>query len=148
MAELTKFRVNLIVITQSLELLDAADPHLRAQMLANVSNLFAFGLMADDAERIAPQFDGQVSVNDLLNLPPRHCYAKVAAGGRRQPVFSLETWTVADSDARLAERLAAQTTAQHGVALDDLQQALAKRQTLLKAQQQGRVSTREPAKRA
>ena len=148
MAELTKFGVNLVVITQSLELLDAADPHLRAQVLANVSNLFTFSLMADDARRIAPQFDGEVSVNDLLNLPPRHSYAKVAALGRRQPVFSLEVWPVVESNPRLAEALAAQTTTTYGVALADLQQASAERQTVLMARQQRRVSRREPARRS
>ena len=149
MAELTKFGVNLIVVTQSLELLDAADPRLRPQVLANVGNLFAFDLMADDARRVAPQLDdGPVTVNDLINLPPRHCYAKVMAAGRRQPVFSLETWPVADGDGDLAEQLAARTTARYGVRLDEIRQTWAAQQAALvqsaKRRSRTRVAEQQP----
>jgi hypothetical protein len=143
MAELTKFGVNLIGVTQSLELLDAADPRLRPQVLANIGNLFAFDLMADDARRVAPQLDdGPVTVNDLINLPPRHCYAKVMAAGRRQPVFTLETWAVADGDGALAEQLAAQTTARYGVRLDEIRQTWAAQQAALVQSAKRRARTR------
>jgi hypothetical protein len=142
MAELTKFGVNLIGITQSLELLDAADPHLRAQVLSNIGSLVTFALMADDAQAMAPQLDNQVRPTDILNLPPRHCYAKLFADGGRQPVFSMETWPVDKTETTLAAMLTEQTAQRWGTPSDQVRQAWAQRQTLLRGLKKGRVKTR------
>lgn len=141
MAELTKFGVNLVGITQSLELLDAANPHLRAQVLSNIGSLVTFALMADDARSVAPQLDGQVRETDVLNLPPRQCYAKLFAHGQRQPVFSMETWPVNETDALQAKALIEQTTEYYGATPEKIHQTWTERGVLLRGAKKSQVKT-------
>lgn len=142
MAEYTKFSVSLVGITQSLALLDAADRRLRPQLLANVGNLYSFALMAADAVDVVPELDSQVSVTDLVNLPPRHCYAKLTAYGRRQPVFSFETRPTDSLMQRLAQALADAAARRYGTLLAEIRQVWAVRQAALGRLKKGRVSTR------
>jgi hypothetical protein len=145
MAEYTKFGVSLVGITQSLALLDAADRRLRPQLLANVGSLYSFALMAADAADVAPELDSQVSVTDLVNLPPRHCYAKLTGHGRRQPVFSLETRPTDGPVLSLAQALGEATAQRYGTLLADLRQAWAARQAAIDRLKSGRVRTRSNA---
>ena len=141
MAQLTKYGAHLIAVTQSLELLDANAPALRPQVLANTGSLVSFALMSDDAKMVSPQFGGEVDQNDLLNLLPRHCFAKVSAGGQRQPTFSMSTRQLADADPALAEARLAYSAQQRGTPADQLEQARQKRAQLLQQDQKAQVKT-------
>jgi hypothetical protein len=78
-----------VLATQTLAHLDRLGPTLRATVLGNISNLFAFGMSADDARKIAPELDGTVTEQDLINLEDYSCYARVTYGGQRLRTFSL-----------------------------------------------------------
>jgi len=58
-------------------------------VVGNISNLFAFGMSADDARKIAPELDGTVTEQDLINLEDYACYARLTHGGQRLRTFSL-----------------------------------------------------------
>jgi hypothetical protein len=105
LGELRKFGATFILATQALAYLDTLDPALRATVMANIDNLFAFAMSADDARVLERELDGVVTTRDLINLPAFTCYAKVTAHGRHLPVFSLELAPPPIPDPRVAQRL-------------------------------------------
>ena len=92
LGELRKFGGVFVLATQSLAHLDRLDHMagtLRATVLSNISNLFAFGMSAEDARKIAPELDGMVTEQDLINLEDYTCYARLTQAGQRLRTFSL-----------------------------------------------------------
>jgi Helicase HerA, central domain/Type IV secretion-system coupling protein DNA-binding domain len=89
LSELRKFGGVFVLATQTLAHLDRLGPTLRATVLGNISNLFAFGMSADDARKITPELDGTVTEQDLINLEDYSCYARLTYGGQRLRTFSL-----------------------------------------------------------
>jgi hypothetical protein len=89
LSELRKFGGVFVLATQTLAHLDRLGATLRATVLGNISNLFAFGMSADDARKIAPELDGTVTEQDLINLEDYSCYARLTSGGQRLRTFSL-----------------------------------------------------------
>ena len=88
LAELRKMGGHFGLATQSLEYLDKLDRTLRSTVLANVDHLFAFAMSGTDARLLEHEFEG-VEVGDITSLDDFQCYARLSAGGRRLPVFSL-----------------------------------------------------------
>jgi hypothetical protein len=92
LGELRKFGGVFVLATQSLahlDQLDHASGTLRTTVLSNISNLFAFGMSAEDAHKIAPEMDGTVTEQDLINLEDYTCYARLTQAGQRLRTFSL-----------------------------------------------------------
>jgi Type IV secretion-system coupling protein DNA-binding domain len=89
LSELRKFGGVFVLATQSLAHLDKLGQALHATVLSNVGNLFAFGMSAEDARRIAPELDGTVTAQDLINLEDFTCYARLTQNGQRLRTFSL-----------------------------------------------------------
>ena len=89
LSELRKFGGVFVLATQSLAHLDRLGQALHATVLSNVGNLFAFGMSAEDAHRIAPELDGTVTEQDLINLEDFTCYARLTQHGQRLRTFSL-----------------------------------------------------------
>jgi hypothetical protein len=110
LSELAKYRANLVLATQSLARLDALDKHheraLRPTVFANVDGLLAFNVSAEDARQLARELAGEVDEADLLNLPDYACYARITAGGRRLPVFSVQLDEPPEPNDRLRADLA------------------------------------------
>ncbi|MBA3822285.1 MAG: type IV secretion system DNA-binding domain-containing protein [Ktedonobacterales bacterium] len=90
LSELRKYGASFILATQALAYLDKLDPALRPTVLANIDNLFAFDMSAEDARLMERELDGVVTTRDLINLDAFTCYAKLTANGRRLPVFSFD----------------------------------------------------------
>ncbi len=89
LSQLRKFGGVYVLATQSLAYLDRLGPTLRATVLSNISNLFAFGMSAEDARMIAPELDGTIIEQDLINLEDFTCYARLTQAGQRLRTFSL-----------------------------------------------------------
>ena len=106
LGEMRKFGGVFVLATQSLSHLDRLDHMggtLRATVLSNISNLFAFGMSAEDAHKIAPELDGTVTQQDLINLEDYTCYARLTQAGQRLRTFSL-TLTLPPSGSAGLER--------------------------------------------
>jgi hypothetical protein len=102
LAELRKYGGSFVLATQSLAYLDRLDRTLRATVLANMEHLFAFAMADEDARLL--RLPG-VEPEDLAHLPDYTCYARLAEGGTRFPVFSLHLGAPEPDDLLLRQRL-------------------------------------------
>ncbi len=84
-AELRKFSVGLILAHQYLEQLDT---NVRAAVLGNTGTLVSFRLGAEDAGFIARELAPRFDATDLLHLPNREIYVKLAIDGAPSKPFS------------------------------------------------------------
>jgi hypothetical protein len=89
LSELRKFGASFALATQALAHLDALDKALRPTVMANVDQLYAFSMSAEDARLIERELDGVVDALDLIALDDFTCYARLTVHGQRAPVFSL-----------------------------------------------------------
>jgi hypothetical protein len=87
LAELRKYGGSFALATQSLAYLDRLERTLRATVLANIDNLFAFHMAGEDA-RLLHELDG-IAEDDITNLDDFQCYVILSLHGHRLPVFSL-----------------------------------------------------------
>ncbi len=128
LSELAKYGASLTLATQSLTKLAALDREqqraLRATVFANLDGLFAFHTSAEDAQYLARELGAEIDDQDLIALGEYQCYARVSAHGERLPTFSLRLDPPPESDAALAERLAAASAAQYGRAVAAVEQDL------------------------
>jgi hypothetical protein len=85
MAELRKYGVGMTIAHQHLAQLE---PEIRHAVLGNAGSLVAFRLGAEDAPVIAAELQPKFGVLDLLNLPNRHFYIKLAIDGAPGMPFS------------------------------------------------------------
>lgn len=88
LAELRKYRVNLILANQYLSQLD---PTIRAAVLGNVGTLVVFRVGAPDASLLARELAPKFSAQDLLQLPNWNFYVKLMIDGEPSRAFSGET---------------------------------------------------------
>ena len=114
LSELRKYGGSFALATQSLAHLDKLDPQLRPQVWANIEQIFAFGMAADDARIIERELDG-IEIADLINLDDYEIYVKSSVGGQRQPVFSLRLEPPPQGDTTVAERIRQRCRARYGV---------------------------------
>lgn len=86
LAELRKYGGSFALATQSLAYLDRLERTLRATVLANIDQVFAFAMAHEDARLLhVPGIEPE----DLVHLPDYVCYARLALAGQRLPLFSL-----------------------------------------------------------
>lgn len=88
LAELRKFRVNLVLSHQHLSQMPV---EVRDALLGNTGTLIAFRLGVPDAELLAPEFYPSFRAGDLLSLPNYHIYLKLMIDGQVSPPFSAVT---------------------------------------------------------
>ncbi|HET8548424.1 MAG TPA: type IV secretion system DNA-binding domain-containing protein [Bryobacteraceae bacterium] len=88
LAELRKYRVNLILAHQHLSQLD---PQIRDAILGNVGTTIAFRLGIGDAELLEPEFAPEFRAADLASLPNYNLYVKLMVNGLVSRPFSAET---------------------------------------------------------
>ena len=91
-AEVRKYGGSLLLATQSLARLDTPERKLKAGILGNVGVMMAFNVAAEDAHIIAPEMDSErVEDRFLVNVDPRHCYARITSDTKVYPAFSMHT---------------------------------------------------------
>ncbi|MGH9459932.1 MAG: type IV secretory system conjugative DNA transfer family protein [Vicinamibacteria bacterium] len=88
LAELRKYRVNLILAHQYLTQLDLS---VRDAILGNVGTIITFRLGLPDAEILAKEFAPEFSEHDLMTLPNHHMYLKLMIDGVVSKPFSATT---------------------------------------------------------
>ncbi len=87
MAELRKYRVNLVLAHQHLAQLS---PELRDAILGNVGNMISFRIGPPDAEKLALQFGPEFDEYDLTRLPNYAMHVRLMVDGMPTPPFSAE----------------------------------------------------------
>jgi hypothetical protein len=143
LAELRKYGGSFALATQSLTYLDHLDRRgdrtLRATVLANVDQLFAFAMSADDARLL--RLDG-VEPEDIIGLSDYACYARLSLGGHRLPLFSLRLAPAPTPNAQQYQRIREQSQRRSGRRpaedVDVLLRASQVRQSTMKPQQKKR----------
>ncbi len=103
LAGLRKYGGSFGLATQSLSYLDRLDRTLRSTVLSNVDHLLPYAMSGEEAP-LLHELDG-IAEDDITNLDDFTCYAKLSAGGRRLPVFSLRLDPPTVGDQELAQRI-------------------------------------------
>src|SRR5437773_3151384 len=74
LSELRKYRVGLVLAHQYLAQLE---PEVRDAILGNAGTMVAFRVGPEDAEILQKEFDPEVSITDLVNLPNYNVHLKL-----------------------------------------------------------------------
>ena len=88
LSEARKYRLSLTVANQYLAQLDEATLH---ALFGNVGTLATFQVGASDAELLAEQFGGDLTIQDLLRLPRYRAYVRLLIEGMPSRPFSMQT---------------------------------------------------------
>ncbi len=115
---LAKYGVSLCLITQSLERLLALDRASRRALVGSVfsgvDQLFVFRTSGEDARYLTRELGDEVDEQDLLELRSYHCYARLVAGDRRLPTFSVQLAPPPSTDPGIAQSLALKSALRYG----------------------------------
>ena len=91
LSEARKYRLSLVIAHQYLKQLD--EPTANA-VFGNVGSMISFQIGSDDAQVLATQLakhDGQITQQDLTNLPKYTAYARLLINGLPSKPFSMQT---------------------------------------------------------
>jgi len=88
LSEARKYRLNLVMINQYTSQMPESVAN---AVFGNVGTMIAFRVGASDAEVLKKEFEPVFDVNDLVNLPNRQIYIKMAIDGVTVPAFSAAT---------------------------------------------------------
>ena len=90
LSEARKYKLNLNIAHQyTQQLIDA--PKVLNSIKGNVGNMILFGLGEDDPDKFIKGFSPELTVSDLVNLPPFHGYVKVSEPSIGMAKFSIKT---------------------------------------------------------
>lgn len=88
LSEARKYHLGLVLVNQY----TAQIPELVADAIfGNVGTMISFRVGPDDAQRLVTQYQPVFDVNDLINLPNRQIYVKMAIDGVTSQAFSAHT---------------------------------------------------------
>ncbi len=88
LSEARKYHLNLVLVNQYI----AQIPELVADAIfGNVGTMVSFRVGATDAEKLVKEFAPTFDANDLVNLPNRQIYVKMAIDGVTSQAFSAHT---------------------------------------------------------
>ena len=111
LSELGKYGAELMMGTQSLEVLQQVNAKTAAAWLDNVNTLFVFRCGADDAQTLAAELATgapdrlTVTAEDIVGLADYACFVRVRDASRTPRVFHLQTRQAEDGDAAIAEQV-------------------------------------------
>jgi hypothetical protein len=88
MAEMRKYRLNLILAHQYLTQIDE---EMRDAILGNVGTLVMFRVGASDGELLEKELQFEFAANDIVNLPNYHVYIRLMIDGVMSKAFSAVT---------------------------------------------------------
>ena len=88
LAELRKFGLRCLLVSQGLSTLDARDRDLTQAILTNCDGLTISRTSAVDAARLVPELGGEITVEDIVALGRHSFYARWATGDAKPPAFS------------------------------------------------------------
>ena len=122
LAELHKYGATFFLTTQSLEYVQKLNPLLLSTVQANVKQLIAFHVSAQDAEMLHKELG--VERDDLIHLDMYSCYVAILAADRRQPTFSLKIVTPPPADAILADSIRTRCRIRYTYPVDEVDEML------------------------
>jgi len=88
LSEARKYRLNLVMVNQYIAQMPET---VRDAVFGNVGTMVSFRVGAGDAEAMVSEFAPVFDANDLVNLPNRQIYIKMAIDGVTAPAFSANT---------------------------------------------------------
>ncbi|QQG50044.1 MAG: type IV secretion system DNA-binding domain-containing protein [Candidatus Berkelbacteria bacterium] len=88
LSEARKYRLNLVMVNQYIAQMPET---VRDAVFGNVGTMVSFRVGSNDAEAMKSEFEPVFDVNDLVNLPNRQIYIKMAIDGVTAPAFSANT---------------------------------------------------------
>ena len=100
LSEARKYRLNLVMINQYTSQMPETVAN---AVFGNVGTMIAFRVGAADAETLKKEFEPVFDVNDLVNLPNRQIYIKMAIDGVTVPAFSAGTLPPPDEKSNLKD---------------------------------------------
>jgi hypothetical protein len=80
-----------IALTMANQFISQLDNSIRESVFGNVGTLLAFQLGVKDAQFIVPEMYPVFDVDDMVNLPNYHLFAKMLVKGAAAPQFALRT---------------------------------------------------------
>ncbi len=104
LSEARKYRLNLVMINQYTSQMPESVAN---AVFGNVGTMIAFRVGAADAEVLKKEFEPVFDVNDLVNLPNRQIYIKMAIDGVTVPAFSAGTLPPPDEKSNLKDQVVA-----------------------------------------
>jgi len=103
LAQLHKYGATFFLAAQSLASIQKVHPRLHATVQANVKQLVAFHMSAQDTEMVQKELG--VEHDALMHLDGLNCYVAMGAGERRQPAFALKVASLPRGDTIVAESI-------------------------------------------
>ncbi|HEX3642324.1 MAG TPA: hypothetical protein VHV10_13615, partial [Ktedonobacteraceae bacterium] len=122
LAELHKYGATFFLTTQSLEYVQKLNPLLLSTVQANVKQLIAFHMSAQDADMLHKELG--VERDDLIHLDMYSCYLAILAADRRQPTFSLKVIAPPQADAILADSIRTRCRIRYTFPVDEIDEML------------------------
>ena len=92
LSEARKYRLNLIIAHQYIgQLVTDVSTKVRDAVFGNVGTMIAFRVGAADAEFLEPEFEPELVIQDMVNLPNWRIYLKLMVNGISSRPFSAKT---------------------------------------------------------
>ena len=92
LSEARKYRLNIILAHQYIgQLLTDVSTKVRDAVFGNVGTMIVFRVGAADAEFLEKEFEPELTIQDMVNLPNRTIYLKLMSGGVASRPFSAST---------------------------------------------------------
>ena len=113
--ELRKYGGGFLLCTQEFGSLEAKLPGVRSLFFGNAAGLLCFRVAEAEGRLLAGELDERVTPLDLANLERGVCVAKLGAGGRPVPAFSLRVHPPLAGDPALAADLWRASARRHGL---------------------------------
>jgi len=127
LAELAKYGLSLVMVTQSLASLSKYDRELRSRVFANIDGLTVFTVSAEDAQYLRLELGHGVTVEDLVSLPDHEAYARWWAGGETMPTFRFRLLPPPEGSRERADEVRRRSAEKYGRPREEVEQAIARR---------------------
>lgn len=118
LSEARKYRLNLVMINQYTSQMPESVAN---AVFGNVGTMISFRVGASDAEVLQKEFEPVFDTNDLINLPNRQIYIKMAIDGVTVPAFSAGTLPPPAEKSNLKEQVVARSRASFAQSRSDVE---------------------------
>lgn len=118
LAQLHKYGATFFLAAQSLAYIQKVHPRLHATVQANVKQLVAFHMSAQDAEMLQKELG--VEHDALMHLDGLSCYVAMVTGEHRQPPFALKVASSPRGDVVVAESIRTRCRVRYTAAVDEV----------------------------
>lgn len=109
LSEARKYKLNLAMVNQYISQMPET---VKDAVFGNVGTMVSFRVGASDAEVMQKEFEPVFDVNDLVNLPNRQIYIKMAIDGVTVPAFSASTLPPPEEKSNLVSEVVASSQEQ------------------------------------